>query len=478
MVAILCVLYFSPLLMKDIGAQIVLGPARYPKGYYDKPGIDKIQPKDFYVVNEKGIKIHGWFFQKPNAKLTVIFHHGRGENLTYCKSWAKRFIDCDASVVLYDYSGFGKSGGNVSFESLTSDGESVYRYVVSDLHVKPGRLVNAGFSMGCAVATYVASRNECAGILLFAPYDSMTSLVKRKFPIWKFSPDWMFSYFNKFDVVKNLRNCKARTVVAYASGDKMMGNESTESFLKLDSEKVLCFPLDDVGHGDLLKADIRKYVRFLFNEITFYDLTPVRELKSPVLKMFLDLCFKRYKENFPVPIKKLKKVRVFIVPAGRCMSGEIGEGEFYIFLSNFPRNGRDPYYWGAIAHESMHLASPLMKDCCMEGICSLFAVDILKEYHLDSLEYKQLLKSYPFYAESYYLAQELRDAVGIESFNNLFLYLKPIGNTVQNQFDINAWLCSLPESKRTNAKAILMKRYQKLIDLSRGESMLVLDKPL
>lgn len=267
MVVILCAFFFSPLFMKDIGAQIVLGPARYPKGYYEKPGIDAINARDFYVLNKDGVKIHGWYFQKPKAKLTVIFHHGRGENLTYCKSWAKRFIDCDASVILYDYSGFGKSGGKLSFDSLTSDGEAVYSYVVSDLHIEPERIINAGFSMGCAVASYVGSRNDCGGILLFASYDSMTALVKRKFPIWRFSPDWMFSYFSKFDNVQNLRNCKAKALVLYAPGDLMMGNESGKNFSVLDKARVACVSIDRVGHGNFLDAKLSSNIKTFFESV-------------------------------------------------------------------------------------------------------------------------------------------------------------------------------------------------------------------
>ncbi|QQR56698.1 MAG: alpha/beta hydrolase [Candidatus Melainabacteria bacterium] len=480
MAACLCVIYFSPLFMKDLGAKIVLGPARYPKGYYDKPSIDGIKAKEYFIPNGHGVNLHAWLFEKKGAQFTVIFHHGRGENLTYSKSWAKRFLDCGTSVVLYDYSGFGKSGGNISFDSLTSDGEAVYNYCVTQLRIKPQNLVNSGFSMGCAVASYVSSRNECGGVLLFAPYDSMTALVKRKFLFWRFSPDWMFNYFEKFNVIENLRKTKALTLVLYAPNDQMMGVECTKNFFTLDKRVVACIPVSKVGHGDFLDTNLIPYIKHLFETLSHNKFDTAKHIEDSNIQNYIQACFDHYKKNYPVKIRKIKSVEIFVVPGSNCHSGILNEKEntFYILITEVPKTKPSSTFWGAIGHECFHIATPPLKDSYMEGLCQLFSEDMLKEKKLDWKSWSKEIQDYePYFWETYCLVRDLRNELGTELLNKLFLHLKPIGSIRDSYFDIDAWINELPSEKRERARSIIMQRYEKIDKLEKPGQLLQFAKP-
>lgn len=258
----------SPLVMEGPGAKLVFLPVKWPAGYYDKPSIDGIKAREIFIETKRRQKLHAWYFKKPGALFTVIFHHGRGGNLTYCKSWAKRFLDAGTSVVLYDYEGFGKSDGESTFKNVTADAVSVYDYVLSKIEPEPLVIVNAGFSMGCAVASYVATEKKCAGLIICAPFDSLTSLAKRNVFFWQLSPDSMFSYLSNYDVLANIRKSKALTLVLYAPKDMMMGEAANKNLLKINQPNVLCLPVNGVGHGNFLNSDLKEHINFFFSQLT------------------------------------------------------------------------------------------------------------------------------------------------------------------------------------------------------------------
>jgi alpha-beta hydrolase superfamily lysophospholipase len=98
----------------------------------------------------------------------VIFYSGsHGSNAAMCGTVAAAYNALGATVVGVDYRGFGSSNGDgkyhldgasITERSIYEDAWAIYRYVVEVLGVESRNIVLYGFSLGGAVASWVAAR--------------------------------------------------------------------------------------------------------------------------------------------------------------------------------------------------------------------------------------------------------------------------------------------------------------------------------
>jgi hypothetical protein len=81
------------------------------------------------------------------------------------------------SLFLFDYQGYGLSGGRTTLDSLKQDGEAAYNYI-RELGYQPEQIIVWGESLGSIVATHIASKYPCHRLLLLAAFVDLPSLAK------------------------------------------------------------------------------------------------------------------------------------------------------------------------------------------------------------------------------------------------------------------------------------------------------------
>ena len=82
------------------------------------------------------------------------------------------------AICIFDYRGYGQSGGRPSERGLYQDAAAVYDALVSTRHVAPQRLIVWGTSLGAAVAGDLATRRSVAGLILETPFPSIRAMVR------------------------------------------------------------------------------------------------------------------------------------------------------------------------------------------------------------------------------------------------------------------------------------------------------------
>jgi pimeloyl-ACP methyl ester carboxylesterase len=86
------------------------------------------------------------------------------------------------NIFAFDYRGFGDSAGSPTEQGLYDDATAAYRYLIRTERVSSMRIILAGQSLGSAVAVDLATRVPAAGLLLFAPIDSVPAVAARVYP--------------------------------------------------------------------------------------------------------------------------------------------------------------------------------------------------------------------------------------------------------------------------------------------------------
>ena len=125
------------------------------------------------VMTEDGVKLEGCIFEPKSYRSTLLYFGGRGQDSVGLLPKLSRCYP-DFRIVTFNYRGYGKSGGKPDEKQILQDGLLVYEKVKKNF----GEVEPVGYSLGCAVASYVAANTDIKRLFLIAPFASLKSLVR------------------------------------------------------------------------------------------------------------------------------------------------------------------------------------------------------------------------------------------------------------------------------------------------------------
>jgi len=196
---------------------------------------------DFKELTIGTNKLNCWWIpvkaeQVKGAVKTVIFCHGNAGNISNrldTVNFYHNVMNCN--LMIFDYSGYGKSGGKVGEEACYKDSQEVYDYVVKSLKIDPKNVVIHGRSLGGAVAVDLAVNKKCAGLVMESTFTSVPDMADDMVPI--FPIQWFVSIdFDSLDKVDKLKvpvlliHSKADEVIPYKMGEALFKKAKKPKF--------------------------------------------------------------------------------------------------------------------------------------------------------------------------------------------------------------------------------------------------------
>jgi len=134
--------------------------------------------QEVFLTTRDNETINGLFFT-GTRKEVILYFHGNAGDLSTWQYIITDFAQLGYGVLIIDYRGYGKSTGALSEKGLYADADAAYEYLISK-GITPQQIIIYGRSVGTGVATDLASRKPCKGLVLESPYTSMTALAKKK----------------------------------------------------------------------------------------------------------------------------------------------------------------------------------------------------------------------------------------------------------------------------------------------------------
>jgi uncharacterized protein len=120
---------------------------------------------DVWFQSKDGTRLHGWFLPAVGqAKGTVVHVHGNAQNLTSHVGFVDWLPAEGFDVFVFDYRGYGQSGGSPSRHGLFEDACAALEYVRSRPGVDASRIVVFGQSLGGAVVTAALGEAGTKGV--------------------------------------------------------------------------------------------------------------------------------------------------------------------------------------------------------------------------------------------------------------------------------------------------------------------------
>lgn len=168
------------------------------------PAESNLASREVWLDTADGVRLHAWWLPAnsgaadaagiptdgaaaPDAALgrgAVLICHGNGGNISHMIGKAEMWHRAGWSVLLFDYRGYGRSGGSVSETGLYADADAAWDWLTASRHVPPEKIVLHGFSMGGAVAAHLAQGKgaAAAGLVLESSFFSVPDVAARHYP--------------------------------------------------------------------------------------------------------------------------------------------------------------------------------------------------------------------------------------------------------------------------------------------------------
>lgn len=246
-------LAMSPLVGRVMYYKLLFPSSPYPVGYYDKSKVAGVQAEELSIKSTDGVLLHSWYFPVPDSKFVVLIHHGNGGNLSILQWYADLVIRAGASVLVYDYRGYGKSTGSPSLKGVCEDSEAAYDFLVHEKGWKPQQLINFGFSLGTGIASNLSQKKVCAGTILSAPYVSLRSVCAKALPWLKFYPSFLWAErdLGCAEYVSSLNH--PPILILHGDEDEVIPISNSKALIRIANSPTEFVDLP-CGHGDLERA--------------------------------------------------------------------------------------------------------------------------------------------------------------------------------------------------------------------------------
>lgn len=192
-------------------------PPRYPEGW-TSPSAYALPVEDLWLTDGDGVRINAWFLADSASPKALLWFHGNAENIGMGLEQMKALSRLGINVLAIDFRGYGKSEGSPSEAGVYLDGEAGYQYLVESRHFEPRNIFIYGHSLGGAVATEVAFRHQCGGLIVESSFTSMRDMARHVMKI----PFMEYVTKSRFDSIAKIAQVRAPVMIIHGREDKLI----------------------------------------------------------------------------------------------------------------------------------------------------------------------------------------------------------------------------------------------------------------
>lgn len=146
------------------------------------PAEDRLAFEDVYFTAADGVRLHGWFIPAAGTRPrgTVLHLHGNAGNITGHYEFIRWLPPAGYNVFMFDYRGYGQSGGRVTRGGTQRDAEGALEYLRGRRDVDPGRIVLFGQSIGGAIGAVLAAQRsgQFRGVILDSTFTNYREIAR------------------------------------------------------------------------------------------------------------------------------------------------------------------------------------------------------------------------------------------------------------------------------------------------------------
>ena len=189
------------------------------------PAQFSLRYQDVQFSSADGTLLSGWWIPANRPRGTVVYCHGNAGNVGGRAHLAPEFVRRGINLFLWDYRGYGRSGGRPSEKGLYADARAAYDAAEAMSRKLP--VVAYGHSLGAAVALQLARERPVAGVIVQGGFASMADMARRRYPNLP------------LDRVLTVKYDAAAAAAALTNLPKLFGHSLTDEVVPFQSGRIL-----------------------------------------------------------------------------------------------------------------------------------------------------------------------------------------------------------------------------------------------
>ncbi|XP_037530691.1 alpha/beta hydrolase domain-containing protein 17A [Nematolebias whitei] len=198
----------------------------------------------------------------PSARFTVLFSHGNAVDLGQMSSFYIGLgtrINCN--IFSYDYSGYGVSTGKPTEKNLYADIDAAWHALRTRFCISPENIILYGQSIGTVPTVDLASRYECAAVVLHSP---LTSGMRVAFPETKKT-----YCFDAFPNIEKVSKITSPVLIIHGTEDEVIDFSHGLALFERCPKAVEPLWVEGAGHNDveLYSQYLDRLRRFIGQEL-------------------------------------------------------------------------------------------------------------------------------------------------------------------------------------------------------------------
>jgi fermentation-respiration switch protein FrsA (DUF1100 family) len=250
-VLVLALIYCASLYIRQWS--LVFRPSRKERGTPINYGIAF---EDVCLSLRPGLDVHGWWIPGQLGDKAVIFFHGHIGNITHYIQTVNYLYSLGPSLLVIDYPGYGKSKGRPSERGCYLAADAAWDYLRNTKGYAPENIILYGRSLGSAVATYLASKHLCGGLVFHSGFTSMPDMAARFYP---FIPVIRLFCHTRMNSLKRISRCECSILFLHSVSDEMIPIKHAYKVYgkACDPKRLVSYTGSHFGGEWMLSAEVR-----------------------------------------------------------------------------------------------------------------------------------------------------------------------------------------------------------------------------
>lgn len=215
--------------------------------YYGQQTIFRRVPPNYslgsnYVklTTPDGFTLAARHWPNPEAKFTLLYFHGNGEELGGVSSYIAGYVRAGFAVFAYDYRGYGHSGGASSESASYADAKLALEWLREN-GTPPERVIAYGYSLGSGSAVELARTEPLAGLILESAFVSAYRVMTR----------WPILLGDKFSNERKLPDVHCPVLLLHGTADTVIPHWHSEVLFAAANEPKRLWIVPGAGHGGI-----------------------------------------------------------------------------------------------------------------------------------------------------------------------------------------------------------------------------------
>ena len=230
--------------------------------YPDRLPMDMPPPRwagnaeEVWMDCEDGVRTHGLWWSEPEGAPVILFLHGNAQEVYSWSLVQQELAPVGCRLLLIDFHGYGKSGGEPHEAGLYLDGKASLKWL-HDKGIEDAEIIVFGKSLGGGVACEIAQDRGFGALVLESIFTSLKRVARKLFP---FLPPGV-PLGEVYDSLGKIERVRCPVLVIHGEIDELIPVGEGMDLFNAASEPKELFLVPGAGYNDVSIAAGSEYTR-------------------------------------------------------------------------------------------------------------------------------------------------------------------------------------------------------------------------